>query len=125
MRAVPRSGAMDSLIRFWSASGRIPRAPFVIGAVLVYGLIAVSHLLLSPAVTARIGAAPFAGVQAALTWIWYALHAKRRRDAGGGTGAVAGLAVIYALSIVLLLLLAEILSGVSMSGAATGERGGL
>jgi uncharacterized membrane protein YhaH (DUF805 family) len=46
------------------------------------------------------------GLQALLIWIWYALHAKRLRDADRPTGLAAGAALLYALSVVLLLIVA-------------------
>ena len=41
-----------------------------------------------------------------LIWVWFALHAKRLRDANRSTGLAAGASLLYALSIVLLLIVA-------------------
>jgi hypothetical protein len=45
----------------------------------------------------------FAAAQALLIWVWFVLHAKRLRDAGRSIGLALGAAVLYALSVVLLL----------------------
>ncbi len=42
-----------------------------------------------------------------LIWIWFALHAKRLHDAGRGSGLAVGVAVLYVLSVVLLLIVAD------------------
>jgi uncharacterized membrane protein YhaH (DUF805 family) len=60
-----------------------------------------------PDVMARAGLWPFAAVQALLTWVWYALHAKRLHDADRASGLAAGASLVYALSVVLLLIIAE------------------
>jgi len=95
---------MDPLALFLSASGRVASRPFGYAVVIVYVVGFASQILLGAPVIARSGLWPFALTQAALTWMWFALHAKRRRDAGAGPGAAAGIAILYALSIALLLL---------------------
>ena len=57
-------------------------------------------------ITTRIGLWLFAAVQALLIWVWYVLHAKRLRDAGRSVGPAIGASLLYALSIILLLILA-------------------
>lgn len=54
---------------------------------------------------ARGGLWPFIAAQAALIWVWLVLHVRRLRDAGQGPSAAIGIALIYALSIGLLLML--------------------
>jgi uncharacterized membrane protein YhaH (DUF805 family) len=113
---------MDSLALFFSASGRIARKPFAICVAVVYVLIFASQLLLSPAVTLRLNVLPFALLQGALTFAWYALHAKRLRDGGYRTGVVVGLAILYAMSVVLFILLIELVLGVNLgSGKNSGS----
>jgi hypothetical protein len=73
---------------------------------VVYIAGALSHWLTVPDVTARVGLWVFAAAQAALTWLWFVLHAKRLHDAGRGEGLAIAVALIYLLSLVLLLLLA-------------------
>ncbi len=83
-----------------------PRS-FVVAAVIVYGLGAASHFLTSPPVIARAGLWPFVAVQALLVWIWFVLHAKRLHDGGRTAGLAAGVALLYVLSILLLLIVAD------------------
>jgi hypothetical protein len=42
-----------------------------------------------------------------LIWVWFVLHAQRLHDAGRGSGLAVGVALLYVLSIVLLLIVAE------------------
>jgi uncharacterized membrane protein YhaH (DUF805 family) len=95
-----------------SPSGRTARAPFALGTVLVYALLFASHGLLLAPVTMRSGVAPFAIVQAALTFAWYVLHARRLHDAQRSTGSALAIAVLYGLGVVLFMLLAQFVSGI-------------
>jgi uncharacterized membrane protein YhaH (DUF805 family) len=97
---------MQALRFLFSPSGRLGPQAFVIAVLAVYAGGAASQLLTVPGVIARSGLWPFAAVQAVLTWIWFALHAKRLRDAGRSNGLAVGAALLYALSIVLLLIVA-------------------
>ena len=54
----------------------------------------------------RAGLWPFTIAQAVLIWVWFTLHAKRLRDAGRAVGPAAGVSLLYALSVVLLLIVA-------------------
>jgi uncharacterized membrane protein YhaH (DUF805 family) len=101
---------MESFAQFFSPFGRTARNPFAMGAVLVYVLIVASYLLVSQSVVTRSGVAPFALVQVALTYAWYALHAGRLRDAGYGTGWALVIAILYCLGVALFLLLAQLVS---------------
>ena len=98
---------MESFAQFFSSFGRTGRDSFALGAVPVYVLIVVSYLLVSEMVVARSGVAPFALVQVALTYAWYALHARRLRDAGYGTGWALVIAILYCFGVALALLLAQ------------------
>ena len=73
---------MESLALFTSASGRIAPKPFWLGVVAVYVASFLSQFLLAAPVTARASVLPFLVAQAAIAWAWYALHARRLRDAG-------------------------------------------
>jgi uncharacterized membrane protein YhaH (DUF805 family) len=101
---------MESFAQFFSPFGRTARNPFAMGAVLVYVLIVASYLLASNPVVTRSGVAPFALVQVALTYAWYALHARRLRDAGYGTGWVLVIAILYCLGVALFLLVDQVIS---------------
>ena len=97
---------MDAAALFLSTTGRLAPRPFAIGTVAIYAASLASQTLISAPVVARAGFWPFAAVQATLLWGWYALHAKRLRDAEQDIGAAAGIAALYALAMVLLLFVA-------------------
>jgi uncharacterized membrane protein YhaH (DUF805 family) len=101
---------MESFAQFFSPFGHTARNPFALGAVLVYVLIVASYLLVSQPVVTRSGVAPFALVQVALAYAWYALHARRLRDAGYGTGWALAIAILYCVGVALFLLLAQFVS---------------
>jgi uncharacterized membrane protein YhaH (DUF805 family) len=89
---------------FTTASGRIPRKPYWIAVVVVYIASFLTQFLLAAPLTARASVMPFLVAQAVLAWAWYALHAKRLRDAGRTTGSAVALTVLYGLAVVLLCL---------------------
>ncbi|PWT90362.1 MAG: hypothetical protein C5B56_05540 [Proteobacteria bacterium] len=97
---------MHALGFLFSPSGRLRPRPFVIAAAGVYAVGVASHALTTADVIARVGLWAFVAVQALLVWIWFALHAKRLRDAGRGVGLAVGVGLLYVLSIVLLVILA-------------------
>jgi len=109
---------MKALCFVFSPSGRLPAGPFVAAVAVVYVVGAASSLLTVPAVLAQSGPWPFAAVQAVLIWIWFALHARRLRDAGRGISLAAGVSVVYALGVALLLLLAVSFSA-TLAGPAS------
>lgn len=96
---------MQSLA-FLSPQGRLRPQPFLIAIAAVYIAGALSHWLTVPEVIARAGLWAFAAAQAALTWLWFVLHAKRLHDSGRGEGLAIAVALLYVLSLALLLLLA-------------------
>jgi uncharacterized membrane protein YhaH (DUF805 family) len=98
---------MQGLRFSFSPQGRIAPQSFVIAAIVVYALGAASHFLTSPPVIARAGLWLFVAAQAVLIWIWFILHAKRLHDSGRTAGLAVGVALLYALSIVLLLIVAD------------------
>ncbi len=93
-----------------SHNSRLARGPFILAVVAVYVLSFVSQMLLSAPVTARVSVVPFVLVQIVLIAGWIVLHRRRLHDAGRATGMVIGIAMIYALEVVLLTLLIWILS---------------
>ena len=95
---------MQALRFLFSPSGRLPPQAFVFAVVLVYLAGAASHLLTVPEVIARGGLWPFVAAQALLIWVWFALHGKRLRDAGRPVGLAAGVSLLYALSVILLVI---------------------
>ena len=107
---------MQALRFLFSTSGRLAPQAFVIAAIAVYAAGAAAQYFTAPNILAHAGLWPFAAVQAVLIWIWYALHARRLHDAGRSTGLAAGAATLYALSVVLLLILATGLFVTSAAG---------
>ncbi len=80
--------------------------PFVAAALAVYAAGIGAQWLTMQGVLAHVGIWPFAIAQAVLIWIWYVLHARRLHDSGRPADVAAGAAALYALSIVLLLIVA-------------------
>lgn len=100
----------------------IGRGPFAVAVIAVYLMSFVSQMLLSPPVTSRANVIPFVLVQAVLIAAWIVLHQRRLRDAGRPTGITIGIAMVYALEIVLLTVLVWlILSGVPGDSGGEGE----
>jgi uncharacterized membrane protein YhaH (DUF805 family) len=98
---------MQALSFLLSPSGRLKPQPFIYGAIGVYLFGAASHLLTTPDVLRRGGLWPFIAVQLLLVWIWFSLHAKRLHDAGRSSGLAVAIALLYLLSVVLLLIVAD------------------
>ena len=97
---------MQALRFLFSPSGRLAPRAFVLAAVAIYAAGLASQALTTRDVLARAGLWPFAIAQALLIWMWFVFHARRLRDAGRSVGAAAGVSVLYALSVLLLLLVA-------------------
>ena len=97
---------MQALRLLFSPFGRLGPKAFVIAVIVVDAAGAASQWLTVLGATANNGLLLFAAVQAVLIWIWFVLHAKRLRDAGRSIGLAVGAAVLYALSVVLLLTVA-------------------
>jgi uncharacterized membrane protein YhaH (DUF805 family) len=96
---------MQPLSFLFSPSGRLSPQTFAYTAILIYIAGAASQFLTIPDVVVFGGLWPFVVVQALLLWVWFAAHAKRLRDAGSPIGWAIGASVLYALSIILLLLI--------------------
>ena len=94
------------VLSFLSPSGRLAPQPFVATALAVYAAGIGAQWLTMSNVLAHAGIWPFAIAQAVLIWVWYVLHARRLHDAGRSADLAAGAAALYALSIVLLLIVA-------------------
>ena len=103
-----------------STQGRLARKPFATGVIAVYAAGIASQFLLSGEVIARAGAWPFVLVQAALLWVWLVLHVRRLRDAAQSPAAAIGVAVVYALSLALLLMLIAFLTNPDAVGQQPG-----
>ena len=86
-------------LAFLSPRGRLQPQPFLIAVAVVYVAGAASYWLT--------GLLPFAAAHGVLTWLWFVLHARRLHDAGRGSGLVVAVALLYVLSLGLLLILAD------------------
>ncbi len=95
---------MHALRFLFSPAGRLEPRAFVFAAIVVYALGVAAQWLTMPDILLRAGIWPFAVAQAVLVWVWYALHARRLHDAGRPVDLAAGAALLYGLSIVLLLI---------------------
>lgn len=98
---------MRPLRDLFSSSGRLRPPAFILGAVAVYVAGLASQWLTVPDVLAKGGLWPFIVVQAALIWIWFTLHAKRLRDSGHTIGLAVAASLLYALSVLLLMIVAD------------------
>jgi uncharacterized membrane protein YhaH (DUF805 family) len=107
MPVAPGPTRMHAARLLFSPSGRLRPQPFIYGAAAVYLAGAASHLLTTPLVIGRGGLWPFIIVQLLLVWLWFVLHAKRLHDGGRGSGLAWGVGLLYVLSIVLLLIVAD------------------
>jgi len=107
---------MQASLFFLSPSGLLRQRAFLVAAIVVYVAGAGSHLLTAPGVIVQAGPWPFAAIQALLIWLWFVLHSKRLRDAGLSTGLAAGVSLLYALSVVLLVIVEA-----SFAGAISGQ----
>lgn len=105
-----------------SQGAGLARGRFALAVIAVYAASFASQVLLSAPVTAQVSVAPFVLVQMALIWLWIGLHSRRLRDAGRPTGIVIGVALVYALEIVLLVLLIWlILAAAGPTGGASSD----
>lgn len=98
---------MQALRFLVSPNGRLSPRTFIYGALAVYLFGAVSHLLTTPDIIRHAGLWPFVAAQALLVWIWFVLHAKRLHDAGRGSGLAVAVGLLYVLSVVLLMAIAD------------------
>src|SRR5580692_8239954 len=98
---------MQVLRLLFSPFGRLGPKAFVIAVIVVDAAGAASQWLTVLGATANNKLLLFAAVQAVLIWIWFVLHAKRLRDAGRSIGLAVGAAVLYALSVVVVLIKAK------------------
>ena len=101
--------------------GRLTQKPFALGVTAVYLAGIGAQVLLSGEVMARAGPWPFISVQAGLVAIWLVLHIRRLRDAGQGPGAAIGVALVYILSLGLLLMLVAFFTNSEAVGPITVE----
>ena len=110
-------------LRLLATQGRLGRKAFALCVLALYAAGIAAQFLLSGEVIARAGVWPFILVQAVLIWSWLVLHARRLRDAGQPPAAAIGVALVYTLSLALLLMLIAFLSNPDAVGQpGPGER---
>jgi hypothetical protein len=113
---------MQALVSLLSPTGLLRPGAFIAAAIVVYVAGAASHLLTGPDIIVRAGPWPFAAIQALLIWLWFTVHSKRLRDAGLSAGLAAGVSLLYALSVVLLVIVeasfASAISGQTLDAKA-------
>src|SRR5262249_38796969 len=100
---------MDLIALFTSSDGRLTRKAFWLSLLAVYAASVASQFLLTGEITARSGLWPFAIVQAAILWSWTVVHIKRLRDAGRPAAGAIAVAILYGLSIGLVLMIALVI----------------
>jgi len=98
------------LTLFTSTEGRLRQRTFWLCLLAIYAAGIAAQTLLAPEITGRAGFAPFIAVQAALTWAWLCVHIQRLRDAGQGKAGAISVALIYTLSVCLLLMMIAFLT---------------
>jgi uncharacterized membrane protein YhaH (DUF805 family) len=100
---------------------RLERGRFVLAATAVYGISFLSQGLLTAPVTKLFSVVPFLVVQIVLIWLWIVLHRRRLRDAGRPSGIAIGIALLYALEVILMALLIWMLTApTEQTGDAAG-----
>jgi uncharacterized membrane protein YhaH (DUF805 family) len=98
---------MQTAGSFLTPQGRLKPRPFIYGAVAIYLLGVFSQWLTVPDVLTRAGLWPFIALQVVLICFWFVVHAKRLHDAGRTAGLATGVALLYVLSLALLLIVAD------------------
>ena len=93
----------------FSPKGTIEPKPFTLVVVGVYLINIVAGSTFDGQFIMRAGIWPYLGLQMLLTWIWFAAHSKRLRDAGKGSTVAFILAFLY---------LAGIIAMISFAGSA-------
>ena len=104
------------LASFLSPSGRLSPQGFLIAVVAPLPRRAASQALTLRDVIKSAGLWPFLAAQIVLIWIWYALHAKRLRDAGKPAGLAVAISLLYLLSVALLVIVAGAFYGAGRAG---------
>jgi uncharacterized membrane protein YhaH (DUF805 family) len=109
---------MQTLRVLFSPAGIMAPRPFIAAVIAIYLAATASYTLTSADVIGRAGPWPFAAVQALLLWIWFALHARRLRDAGRSTAIAAVAAVLYAITLIVLVSISALLFSTGIPGDA-------
>lgn len=84
----------------FSPKGTIEPKPFALVVVGVYLINIVAGSTFDGQFIMRAGIWPYLGLQVLLTWIWFAVHSKRLRDAGKGSTVAFIIAFLYLAGII-------------------------
>lgn len=103
----------------FSPKGTIKPQPFAIIVAAIYLTNIVAGSIVDGQFVRRVGPWPYFALQSLLTWIWFAAHAKRLRDAGRGYAIAATIACIYLLCAGLFMSFLEDTAAASLDGEAT------
>ena len=115
---------MEALRLLFTPTARLPPRSFLLAAIAVYAAGLASQWLSRPDLFNGAGLWPYGIAQAALIWVWVCVHANRLNDAGRPIGLAVGAGLLYALSVVLLILLVVAgTSGIESSNANAGAFG--
>jgi hypothetical protein len=104
-----------------TAAAGIKPGPFAAAVLLVYALSFASQVFLSPPVTSRLSVVPFVLAQGVLIGLWIVLHRRRLRDAGRPSGTAIGIAMVYALAVVLLVIVVWLLLSTAAGNDGAGS----
>lgn len=99
-------------------SGDIEQRPYARALVALLIGAVLSNMLSAPVVTASFGIWPFVVTQFALLWFWFALTAKRLRNAERSVLGVTAVALIAVIAVVLLAVVLALQSSDLEAGAA-------
>ncbi len=105
----------------FSPKGTIKPQPFAIIVISVYLINIVAGSVIEGQFIRRAGPWPYFALQSMLTWIWFAAHAKRLRDAGRGYVVAAATACIYLLGAALLGTMLEDMAASTVEGEENKE----
>lgn len=97
------------------------RKPFALGVLALYVAGIAAQAVLLGDVISPFGLWPFVVVQPALIWAWLVLHIRRLRDAGEGPAVAIGIALVYFLSLGLLLMLVVFFTNSNAASGPVGE----
>jgi len=107
-----------SILESFSPSGELEQGPYVRSMLALLTGAVLSHLLTAPAVLAQLGIVPFLIVQLVIVWWWFALIARRLRDAERSILGVTAVALISFIAVIFLAVMLVLQVSDTSAGAA-------